>query len=155
MTTATASLLLALICLFAAYLIVYASFIWVGEACHRCIYLLKCVCSFGGWVLIGVNFHGPTLECFLEVILCAGSLNVQDLVVVLASDDFITDLNIVLTVGSLVFNRRSALLLLGCCGWFGSCWLRGWSTCELLSEVIKTLKEDLRLWIVVKFDGLD
>ena len=139
MTTSTASLLLPLICLFTAYLIVYASFFSVWKTCHRCIYLFECVCSFGGWVLIGVYFHGSTLECLLEVTLCAWSLNVQHLVVVLAFYDIITNLNIVLTIRSLVFNCRCALLLLGCGWWFWGCWFRGWSTSELLPKVIESL----------------
>jgi len=99
------SLLLLFKCLFAAYLIVYASFVWVWKTSHSCIHLFKRISRFRCWIFVWMHLNCSAFKCFFQIVISTILLYSQHSIVVLAFDDLSANINILLSVGSLIFLR--------------------------------------------------
>ena len=132
----TPSLFLSFISLFVAYLIVYASFICICETSHRCIYFLECISCFRRWIFIWMYFHRPSLVCFFQVALWCGFFNTEHCIVIFAVQNFIANLDVILSEWSFIFNLCSWLWLCWSCGRCSFLRLRCCSTCRLFSQEV-------------------
>jgi len=105
MATSPTSLLLSLVFLLTTNLVVYASFVCICQARHRCVDFLESICGFGSGILIWVYFHSPPFICFLQIVFTATLFNTKDRVKIFATDNFIANLDIFFRKGPLILNR--------------------------------------------------